>query len=49
MQKISDNTKRITVNVTEDQYVWLLEVVKDRRLSAFIRELIEAEMHKDAS
>jgi len=41
MQRIAEETKVISVNLTMDQYQWLLTQADKRELSAFIRSLID--------
>ena len=47
MQKIAEETKVISANLTMEQYQWLLTKAEGRRLSAFIRELIDQAMRSD--
>lgn len=48
MQKIADETRVVSVNLTQEQYLWVKEHAQGRRLSSFFRDLVDKEMAKQS-
>lgn len=46
MQKIADATKVVSINLTAEQYLWLVEQAGTRGKSELIRALIDEAMAK---